>query len=112
MILQESGGRADAISPKGAKGLMQLMDSTARDLGVDDPLDPEENIRGGARFLRRLLDQWDGDLELALASYNAGSTAVVHHGGVPPYPETRSYVQNVVSTLEHTQQEGPALPSR
>ncbi|MCK4546808.1 MAG: lytic transglycosylase domain-containing protein [Candidatus Eisenbacteria sp.] len=100
VITQESGGKADAVSPKGAKGLMQLMDETARDLGVADPYDPEQNIFGGARYLRQLLNRWRGDLKKALAAYNAGPAAVERHGGVPPYRETRDYVRRVMELMQ------------
>lgn len=92
----ESGFDPRAVSPKGALGLMQLMPGTARELGVSDPFDPEQSVRGGARYLRRLLDRFGGRLDLALAAYNAGPSAVERHGGVPPYRETREYVQRVI----------------
>ena len=78
---------------------MQLMDSTAAQMGVHNPLDPAQNILGGTRYLARLLDQFDGNLELALAAYNAGPTAVKKHGGIPPYPETQRYVQKIQKYL-------------
>jgi soluble lytic murein transglycosylase-like protein len=87
----ESALNPRAVSPAGAIGLMQLMPATARGLGVD-PRDPGQNIMGGARHLRALLDRFDGRIDLALAAYNAGSGAVTRHGGVPPYAETRIYV--------------------
>lgn len=99
VIAQESGGKADAVSPKGAKGLMQLMDGTARAMGVRDPFDAEQNVYGGARYLRTLLDRWEGDVKLALAAYNAGPSAVERHGGVPPYPETENYVRRVMDRI-------------
>ncbi len=99
VIEQESGGRPDAVSPKGAKGLMQLMDETAKDMGVGNVFDPEENIRGGARYLRQLLDRWKGNLEKALAAYNAGPAAVEKYGGVPPFAETQTYVRRVLNKL-------------
>ena len=80
-----------AVSSAGAIGLMQLMPATARDLGVD-PWNPAQNIMGGARHLRALLDRFDGQIDLALAAYNAGAGAVTRYGGVPPYAETRTYV--------------------
>lgn len=91
----ESGFNPKAVSPKGAMGVMQLIPTTARSLGVSDPFDPAQNIRAGARYLRSLLDRF-GDLELALAAYNAGPNAVEAYGGVPPYPETLSYVRVVL----------------
>lgn len=86
-----------AVSPKGAKGLMQLMPETARRYGVRDVFDPAENIEAGTRHLRYLLDTFRGDLRLALAAYNAGEQAVRSAGGVPPIPETRAYVTAVMS---------------
>lgn len=87
----ESGLNPRAVSSAGAIGLMQLMPATARGLGVD-PWDPKQNILGGARHLRALLDRFDGRIDLALAAYNAGAGAVTRYGGVPPYAETRTYV--------------------
>lgn len=87
----ESGYDPGAVSPAGAIGVMQLMPGTARDLGVD-PRDPEQNILGGAAYLRRLLDRFGGDIDRTLAAYNAGPGAVGRHAGVPPYRETRAYV--------------------
>ncbi len=97
VIRQESGFRADAVSSAGAVGLMQLMPSTARALGVSDPFDPAANVEGGTRLLRSLLDRYDGRLDLALAAYNAGPEAVDRYGGVPPYPETQAYVDGILA---------------
>jgi len=91
----ESAWNAEAVSIKGAIGLMQLMPETAKILQVD-PWDPEGNVEGGSRYLRSLLDRFDGDLELALAGYNAGPLAVERYGGIPPYPETVAYVERVL----------------
>ena len=85
-----------AVSRAGAKGLMQLMDETASQMGVSDPFDPRQNIEGGAQFLSRLLGRYGGDVEKALAAYNAGPGAVDHWGGVPPYAETRTFVPRVL----------------
>lgn len=99
LIRQESAGNPEAVSGKGAKGLMQLMDSTASVLGVTDPFDPGQNIMGGARYLSQLLKRFGGDLVKAIASYNAGPGAVEKYNGIPPYAETRRYVRNVLSTM-------------
>jgi Rod binding domain-containing protein len=95
VIAQESAGNPSAVSPKGAKGLMQLMDSTASEVGVSQVFQPRQNILGGTKYLRQLLDKYNGDETLALASYNAGPAAVDKYNGVPPYDETRRYVENV-----------------
>lgn len=95
VIAVESGGNPGAVSPKGAGGLMQLMPGTAERFGVENAMAPAQNIRGGARYLDWLLDQFDNDAVLALAGYNAGEGAVWDNGGVPPYRETRDYVAKV-----------------
>lgn len=96
VVSVESGFRPQAVSPKGAQGLMQLMPRTAAELGVKDALDPADNLDGGARHLLFLLTLYDGDVERALAAYNAGIGAVARHRGVPPYRETRDYVKRVL----------------
>ncbi len=95
IIEAESGGNPNAISPKGALGLMQLMPATARALGISNPFDPVQNIEGGVRYLRHLLDRF-GDLRLALAAYNAGPGNVQRYGGVPPFPETQRYLARIL----------------
>ena len=95
VIHAESAYRPDALSPKGAQGLMQLMPATAAELAVPDAFDPAANIDGGSRYLSGLLKTFDGNIELATAAYNAGPEAVRRHGGVPPYEETREYVRRV-----------------
>jgi hypothetical protein len=105
VVAVESGFRPDAVSPKGAQGLMQLMPYTARALGVKDTFDPAANLDGGTRYLRALIQRYGGDVPRALAAYNAGAGAVARHGGVPPYPETLAYVRKV---LERAKVEVPA----
>jgi soluble lytic murein transglycosylase-like protein len=98
IVANESGFSASAVSSAGAQGLMQLMPQTAAGLGVADPFDPAQNIRGGTRYLRGLLDRFGGDIERAVAAYNAGPGAVEKYGGVPPYVQT--YVRNVLASYE------------
>jgi soluble lytic murein transglycosylase-like protein len=110
VVRAESAYRADAVSPKGAVGLMQLMAATAERYGVSDRYDPEQNLRGGTRYLRDLLVMFDDDLELALAAYNAGENAVIRYGHrIPPYDETQDYVRKVVRFFEQMNDERIAL---
>jgi soluble lytic murein transglycosylase-like protein len=102
----ESAFDALAVSRAGAMGLMQLMPTVAEELGVADPFDPKQNIFGGAKYLRRLLDLYQGNVPLALAGYNAGTTNVDEYGGVPPFPETQNYVKQVTQLVARSQ---PAL---
>lgn len=100
LVWQESRWRHNAISPKGAQGLAQLMPGTARYLGVD-PRDPQANLEGGARYLREQLNRFGGDLEKALAAYNAGPGRVEQAGGIPQIRETRQYVASILGRLSH-----------
>lgn len=95
VIHAESWFNPDAVSHAGAEGLMQLMPATQQRFGVDDPFDPSANIAAGAALLAELLSRYEGDLELALAAYNAGESAVARHGGVPPFAETREYLRRI-----------------
>ena len=94
IIRTESAFQADAVSPKGARGAMQIMPETQKELGLDDPYDAEANVMAGSAYLRRQLDRF-GSLDLALAAYNAGPANVIKYGGVPPFPETREYLKQV-----------------
>ena len=102
VIRAESNFQVGAVSRAGAKGLMQLMPATARELGVTDIFDIEQNIDGGAKYLRRMLDRFDGSVKKALAAYNAGPGTVIKYNGQVPYPETRQYVQRVLRFSRQT----------
>ena len=107
VVSVESGFKPQAVSPKGAQGLMQLMPRTAASLGVEDAFDPEQNLDAGVRHLEALVRQYDGDLTRALAAYNAGQGAVARHGGVPPYRETRAYVRRVLERYRAKKAKAP-----
>ncbi|MBE9530632.1 MAG: lytic transglycosylase domain-containing protein [Proteobacteria bacterium] len=100
IIMAESGYNTRAISKRGAKGLMQLMPATAQALGVVDVFNPKQNISGGVRYFKKLVTQFDGDVKLALAAYNAGSRNVRHYQGIPPFKETRFYIKKVFKYYE------------
>ncbi len=107
IIANESGFNANATSSVGAQGLMQLMPGTASGLGVTDAYDPAQNVWGGTRYIKGLLDRFGGDVKLAVAAYNAGPGAVEKYSGVPPYAETQNYVQNVLASYEKYRAQGP-----
>lgn len=111
VIRAESNFNPRARSPKGALGLMQLIPATARRFGVADPYEPTQNIRGGMAYLRWLLDRFDGDLTLSLAGYNAGEAAVERYRGVPPYAETRAYVERILGRYTQAANDPVDLPS-
>lgn len=106
----ESGGNPNAVSIVGAMGLMQLMPGTASDMGVEDPYDPRQNIMGGARYLRILINTFDGSVALALAAYHAGSATVEKYGGIPPYPDTRKYIVDVIKLYHRYQEKNTIAP--
>jgi soluble lytic murein transglycosylase-like protein len=99
IITVESAGKPDAVSKAGAKGLMQLMDITAKDLGIDNAFSPKENILGGTKYLKNMMDRF-GNTDLALAAYNAGPANIVKYGDIPPFPETQAYIKKVNKYLD------------
>jgi soluble lytic murein transglycosylase len=110
VIKVESDFNPRAVSCKGAQGIMQLIPETAQDMRVENPFDIEENIRGGSHYLRLMLDRFNGNLQLALAAYNAGPDVIRRFGGVPPFQETRSYVERVMHYLRLYRQDKDSVP--
>ena len=106
VVKQESGFNEKATSKCGAMGLMQLMPGTAKALNVNDPYNARDNIEGGVKYLKGLMDRFGGDMKLALAAYNAGPNAVKKYNGVPPYNETQNYVKNIMSMYQRIQSGG------
>ncbi len=109
VIEQESAFKPCAVSVKGAEGLMQLMPETAADLSVEDPFDPRQNIEGGARYLKQLIDKYKGNLEQALGAYNAGQGTVDQAGKVPDIPETRDYVKAILEKVRPMRTDPPSI---
>lgn len=105
IIMAESSYNPRAVSKRGAKGLMQLMPKTAEEMGVEDIFNPEHNINGGVRYYKKLLEQFKGDIRLALAAYNAGIRKVKEHNGVPPYKSTRYYIKKVFEYYQYYKQQ-------
>ena len=109
VIMAESRYNHRAVSKKGASGLMQLMPQTAKALGVQDIFDPEDNITGGVKYLKKLLNRFDGDTRLALAAYNAGSRYVRHYNGIPPFLQTKTFIKNVLKYQEMYKSNNPGM---